>query len=120
MQIAAKSDTPTPLIRADGSYDWDAYTNNIQDPQLKAQMVTQLTYNFNYRQAGTQGLRPTDNAVDNWGWDPYTISQLRQQYGYTWVPSAGQNPIATAPGLSAPGSVPYNPAQPPNGSILIG
>ena len=119
MQIASQSNTPTPLVRADGSLDWDAYTNNITDPQQKADMVNQLTFDYHYRQEGASGQRQPDNAVDNWGWDPYKTMQARRQYGYTWVPNMHQNPIAIAPGLSMPGTAPYNPTQPPEGSITV-
>ena len=119
LQIASQSSTPTPLVKADGSLDWDAYTSNIIDPQQKAAMVNQLTFDYQYRQAGASGQRPPDNAVDNWGWDAYKTMQARQQYGYTWVPNMQQTPVAIAPGLSMPGTAPYNPAQPPANSITV-
>jgi len=119
MDIASRSSVPTPLVKADGSLVWDAYTNNIIDPQQKAEMINRLTFNYQYAQAGAAGQRPPDNAVDNWGWDAYKTMQLRQQYGYTWVPNAHQNPVSIAPGLSAPGATPYNPAQGPGGSITV-
>ena len=119
MQIASQSNTPTPLVRADGSLDWDAYTNNITDPRQKADMVNQLTFDYHYRQEGASAQRPPDNAIDNWGWDPYKTMQARRQYGYTWVPNMHQNPVAIAPGLSMPGTAPYNPTQPPEGSITV-
>ena len=119
MDIASRSSVPTPLVKADGSLVWDAYVCNMTDPKQKADTINQLTFDYQYKQAGLSGQRPPDNAVDNWGWDAYKTMQLRQQYGYTWVPNAHQNPISIAPGLSSPGTVPYNPAQGPDGSITV-
>ena len=41
-----------------------------------------------------------------------------QDMGYTWVPSAFQNPVAAAPGLTN-GSEGYDPKNPPSGSIAV-
>jgi len=60
-----------------------------------------------------------DVPIMVWGWDPYLVMTMRAQMGYTWVPSALQPPITIAPGLSQPGVVPYNPADPPPGSIKV-
>jgi hypothetical protein len=54
-----------------------------------------------------------------WGDDPYAAMKNRLGSGYTWVPSAGQNPIPVSPGLSFPGLPSYDPAHPPAGSILV-
>lgn len=53
------------------------------------------------------------------GGDPLTIMMERQQYGYTWVPSAMQSPVDLAPGLSFPGLASYDAANPPAGSIQV-
>jgi|HubBroStandDraft_6_1064221.scaffolds.fasta_scaffold201013_2 hypothetical protein len=53
------------------------------------------------------------------GGDPLTIMMERQQYGYTWVPSAMQSPVDLAPGLSFAGLTPYDPNNPPAGSIQV-
>jgi hypothetical protein len=45
--------------------------------------------------------------------------KLRSDFGYTWVPAALQTPVTIAPGLSAPGAVPYDAAHPPSGSIRV-
>jgi hypothetical protein len=44
---------------------------------------------------------------------------MRANYGYTWVPSALQSNILVAPGVSQPGTVPYDPTHPPTGSIKV-
>jgi len=53
------------------------------------------------------------------GGDPLTTMIERQQYGYTWVPSALQSPVDLAPGLSFPGLTPYDASNPPAGSIPV-
>jgi hypothetical protein len=60
-----------------------------------------------------------DTPVMVWGWDPGKTTQLRQQFGYTWVPSAMQSPVTAAPGISGAGITPYDPAHPPVGSIHV-
>jgi hypothetical protein len=60
-----------------------------------------------------------DNPIDVWGWDPYQVMQLRQDYGYTWVPSYLQPAIQEVPGKNLPGLTPYDPAHPPAGSIKV-
>jgi hypothetical protein len=53
------------------------------------------------------------------GGDPLTIMMERQQYGYTWVPSAMQSPVDLAPGLNFPGLTAYDANNPPAGSIQV-
>ena len=53
------------------------------------------------------------------GGDPLTIMMERQQYGYTWVPSAMQSPVDLAPGLNFPGLTAYDASNPPAGSIAV-
>jgi len=60
-----------------------------------------------------------DVPIMVWGWDPYLVMTMRAQYGFTWVPSALQPPVTIAPGLSETGVAPYNPSDPPPGSIKV-
>lgn len=60
-----------------------------------------------------------DVPIMVWGWDAYLVMSMRAQMGYTWVPSALQPPVTIAPGLAQPGVVPYDPANPPGGSIKV-
>lgn len=83
---------------------------NIEDPEERRAAAFRLAQ---------QGYT-IDNAIMVWGWDPVKTTQLRQEYGYTWVPSALQPNIAIAPGLSMPGVQPYDPNNPPPGSIKVG
>jgi hypothetical protein len=60
-----------------------------------------------------------DVPIMIWGWDAGKVTAMRQANGYTWVPSALQQPVTAAPGLTGPGIIPYDPAHPPIGSILV-
>lgn len=60
-----------------------------------------------------------DAPIMIWGWDPEQTMRLRQEYGYTWVPSAYQPQIPVAPGLSFPGAASYRPDQIPPGSVRV-
>jgi hypothetical protein len=82
---------------------------NIDDPAQRAMAAAQLA---------ASGYT-IDTPIMVWGWDPSKVTTLRQDMGYTWVPSAFQSPIAAAPGLSANGAQPYDPNNPPTGSIAV-
>jgi hypothetical protein len=111
---------PTPptatdaLLSADNAY-WAAQPpavqqlRNIGDPDQRAALGAELA---------SQGYS-IDTPVMIWGWDPSLTTQLRQSFGYTWVPSAMQSPVTAAPGISGGGITPYNPADPPPGSISV-
>ena len=60
-----------------------------------------------------------DVPIMVWGWDPQYTMELRKNYGYTWVPSALQDTVKIAPGLQMPGVTPYDPNNPPPGSIRV-
>ena len=61
-----------------------------------------------------------DNQIMVMGWDPQTTMMMRQDYGYSWVPSYGQSAILVAPGVTDPfAASTYNPASPPAGSIKV-
>jgi hypothetical protein len=81
----------------------------ITDPDQRAAQAAALA---------TTGLT-IDVPIMVWGWDPYLVMTMRAQFGYTWVPSALQPPVTIAPGDAQPGVVPYNPLNPPPGSIKV-
>lgn len=81
----------------------------VTDQGQRTLMATQLA---------SQGYK-IDVPIMVWGWDPSQVTSLRQSYGYTWVPSALQNPVAVAPGLTEPGMQPYDPNNAPAGSIAV-
>jgi hypothetical protein len=81
---------------------------NIDDPTQRAMAAAQLAA------SGYQ----IDTPIMVWGWDPSKVATLRQDMGYTWVPSAFQSPVAAAPGLSN-GSQAYDPTNRPSGSIAV-
>lgn len=81
---------------------------NIDDPTQRALAASQLAA------SGYQ----IDTPIMVWGWDPSKVTTLRQDMGYTWVPSAFQSPVPAAPGLSN-GTASYDPNNPPSGSITV-
>lgn len=60
-----------------------------------------------------------DVPIMVWGWDPLATMIVRRNQGFTWVPSANQQPVAVAPGLSFPGRPSYDAKHPPPGSIPV-
>ena len=82
---------------------------NIGDYGQRSQMAGQLA---------AEGYS-IDTPVMVWGWDASKTTQLRQGFGYTWVPSAMQAPVTAAPSLSGGSITAYNPLNPPSGSITV-
>jgi hypothetical protein len=82
---------------------------DINDPDQRAQMAKQLA---------DQGYT-IDVPIMVWNWDPLTTMTVRQNMGYTWVPSANQSPVQVAPGLNFPGLPSYDATKPPPGSIQV-
>jgi len=61
-----------------------------------------------------------DVPIMVWGWDPLVTMTLRQNEGYTWVPSALQPNIPIGPGVTNTWNLPgYDPNHPPPGSIKV-
>lgn len=60
-----------------------------------------------------------DVPIMIWGWDAAKVTAARESYGYTWVPSALQQQVSAAPGVTGGGFTPYNPNHPPAGSIQV-
>jgi len=82
----------------------------MQDQEQREGLATQLA---------SEGYS-IDVPIMVWGWDPSLVTSLRQSEGYTWVPSALQNPLEVAPGLPGIGTLAaYNPNDPPAGSIAV-
>ena len=59
-----------------------------------------------------------DKAIMVWGWDPLKTMLTRQMYGYTWAPNMNQGNVST-PGITLIGQTPYDPKNPPAGSIAV-
>jgi hypothetical protein len=116
---SAASSTSTTTLDAQQAYDNDYWASQpaavqalrtMQDPDQKAALATQL--------AG-EGYS-IDVPIMVWGWDPSIVTSMRQSEGYTWVPSALQNPVEMLPGLPSMGNMAaYNPNNPPSGSISV-
>jgi hypothetical protein len=63
---------------------------------------------------------PIDTQIMVWGWDPQMTMTIRQNQGYSWVPSYGQGDIPVGAGISDPYDTnTYNPDAPPPGSIQV-
>jgi len=113
------STTPTPDAQTDPVQTFDdAYwakqpaavqaLRQIDDPTQRAFQAANLA---------ASGYK-IDVPIMIWGWDPSKVTDLRKSFGYTWVPSAMQAPVQEAPGIAAFGQ-PYNPNNPPSGSIAV-
>jgi hypothetical protein len=109
----APTTTATPLSANDAYWAKQPAAvqqlRNIGDSGQRAIMAGQLA---------AEGYS-IDVPVMVWGWDASKTTQLRQGFGYTWVPSAMQAPVSAAPGISGGAIIPYDPAHPPAGSILV-
>jgi hypothetical protein len=81
---------------------------NVSDPGQRAAMAQDLS---------DQGYT-IDRAIMVWGWDPMKTMAARQMYGYTWVPSYNQ-PSVSSPGMALPSQTPYDPGNPPPGSVAV-
>lgn len=53
------------------------------------------------------------------GWGPLKTMLARVNAGYTWVPSFMQTVTQVIPGMNFPGVPPYDPNNPPPGSIKV-
>jgi len=103
-----------PTLAFDNSY-WAQQPAAVQP--LRTMPESERT---NYaQQLASEGYK-IDVPIMVWGWDPSMVTSMRQADGYTWVPSAMQNPVEVAPGLGALGNLAaYDPNNPPPGSITV-
>jgi hypothetical protein len=60
-----------------------------------------------------------DVPIMVWGWDPYLVMKERQEVGYTWVDSMNRQGNESMPGHPFVGMTPYDPFNPPSGSIPV-
>jgi len=60
-----------------------------------------------------------DRWIMVWGMDPYPAMLSRVQQGYTWYPSLLQPVPVLGPGVLYPNVPPYDPNNPPAGSVKI-
>ena len=108
------SSTPAPAESFDDAY-WAAQPpavqalRNMDDYDQRSQLASKLA---------SEGYT-IDVPIMVYGWDPAKITAARESYGYTWVPSALQNSVAEAPGISMGATTPYNPNNAPAGSIAV-
>jgi hypothetical protein len=82
---------------------------NISDETARGTLAKQLA---------DQGYT-IDVPIMVWKWDPLTTMTIRQNSGYTWVPSGDQAALPSCPNCDVPGLTPYDPYHPPAGSIIV-
>jgi hypothetical protein len=86
--------------------------------------VQQLRYMpYDQRQAYADQLATQGYVIDQEimvdGQDPLAVMIHREMNGYTWVPSLNQPTLEEGPGFDEPGLTPYNPNEPPAGSVQV-
>ncbi len=118
----AASSTVSPATQAADAQE--AFDNAYWAKQPAAVQPLRTMQNQEQRTTLATQLASEGYSIDVpimvWGWDPSLVTSMREADGYTWVPSALQNPIEAAPGFSGYGTVAaYNPNDPPPGSIAV-
>ena len=112
--------TTTPATDTPASADSNGGTQSFDDAywaqQPPAIQALRSMDNFNARAQAASELSAKGYQIDVpimvWGWDPVGVMTLRQQLGYTWVPSALQPPTEIIPGLMAAGTNSSAPVSP--------
>ena len=122
-------DTPDP-VPAPGStlpaWHWygadavdDAYWSKQPEPVQQLREIDDMSQRQKLAtQLAGAGFQ-IDVPIMVWGWDAGKTTALRQNGGYSWVPSALQSQVSAAPGLTGPGMASYDPNNPPAGSIKV-
>jgi hypothetical protein len=109
----------TPALNApvtEGDAYWDAQPAAVQALRNMPDGAAKNALALNLANQGYS----IDTQIMVWGWDPQMTMTVRQNQGYSWVPSYGQANIAVGPGLSMPDNPnSYNPGNPPAGAIQV-
>lgn len=109
--------------RWDEVFDWRASAEEYWSRQPEEVRRLREITDLGERETLAAQLAQKGHAIDVpimvWGSDPLRIMLLRRLYGYTWVPSALQPPVAVAPGIEFPGLPAYDATRPPEGSIPV-
>ena len=118
---ATSSKNPAPTAAADPTL---AFDNAYWAQQPTAVQALRSMHDPEQRSAYAHTLASEGYTIDVpimvWGWDPSIVTSMREADGYTWVPSAMQNPVGSAPGLGSTGNLAaYDPKSPPAGSIAV-
>ncbi len=82
---------------------------SITDPGLRFNRAVELATKGNV----------IDTQIHAENLDPFTEMVDRVADGYTWVPNILQVPIPEAPGVNNAGGTPYDPNNPPPGSVRV-
>lgn len=125
--LAPKDSAPQPVAPSTATaqhwYASDPVADAYWNKQPAAVRQLREIDDYGQRQAlgaqlASQGYQ-IDVPIMVWGWDAGKTTDLRKGFGYTWVPSALQQSVSAAPGLTGGGIVPYDPANPRQGSINV-
>lgn len=96
-----------------------------QDPEVRKLRTLDLTSfaGLNHAAMLADSLAQRGFLIDVpimvWQWDPFKVMEQRVAYGYTWVPAARQANTSVAPGVTQPGTAPYDPSTIPPGAIKV-
>ena len=110
---AVKPAPSVPIVTPSDAY-WA-----MQPPAVQALRDTPEDQRLGLAQQLAQRGYTIDAPIMVWGWDPLVTMTVRQNLGYTWVPSALQQPVSVVPGVNFPGLPSYDPNSPPPGSIRV-
>ncbi len=120
--LSLDADLPEPE-RWEEVFDWQASAEAYWSRQPEEVRRLRVVPDLREREALAAELAAQGHVIDVpimvWGSDPLRVMLLRRLYGYTWVPSALQPPVAVAPGLEFPTLPAYDATEPPAGSILV-
>lgn len=96
-----------------------AYWASQPDPVRALQYISDATQRIDTAIVLSRQGYVIDAPIMVTGYSPYAVMWLRVFYGYTWVPSALQQPVCSAPGIQTPYCQQYDPTKPPVGSIKV-
>jgi hypothetical protein len=114
-----KSTTPVLVMDKSKMTPTDAYWAE-QPAAVQALRYTPDDQRYSDAQQLAKQGYTIDVPIMLWGWDPLVTMTLRQNDGYTWVPSAMQPNIPIGPGIANVWNLPgYDPNNPPPGSIKV-
>jgi hypothetical protein len=106
--------TAAPISEVDAY--WDAQPAAVQALRNMPDGAAKNQLALNLANAGYS----IDTQIMVWGWDPQMTMTVRENQGYSWVPSFGESNIPVGPGLSMPGNPSsYSPSNPPSGAIQV-
>ena len=110
-----------PTLATHTGFNADYWANQPEPVRQLEYMTDSKAREDLARQLVAEGY-PIDWYIQVWGNDPEKTMRHRSEGGMTWVPEASQKDLLNnwvGPGLNFPGRAPYDPANPPAGSIPV-